>query len=97
MIWFWIALPFIYALVLWIEFRIFTYVGRPRGSIETPPGWKLQRRGLIGRRRWDAYDPSEERWLGWRYQWKVDAARHAWDVYRFDVAVASMNRRTFDL
>jgi hypothetical protein len=43
-----------------------------------PDGWKIRRRGRPGQRGWDAYDPNERRWLGWRFARRSFAVDHAW-------------------
>lgn len=53
-----------------------------------PEGWKFRKR--LGR--WDAYDPREEKWLGWSYHRREWAVRHAQTVDHFDRQVEAMDK-----
>lgn len=53
-----------------------------------PEGWKFRRK--IGG--WDAYDPHDEKWMGWSYHRREWAVRHAQTVDRFDRQVAAMEK-----
>lgn len=65
------------AIILWAVF----YVPRHLRS-HLPTGWKTGRRGPVGERGWDAYDPQERRWCGWRHPTQRAAADHAWMTVR---------------
>lgn len=84
---------------LWVGLWALNYAltHGPRDRVAAvPEGWKIKRRGTLGRRGWDAYDPKEGRWLGWRYPWKENAADHAWQVTSFEHALEQLEERRND-
>jgi hypothetical protein len=65
-----------------------------RGIELIPEGWKIERRGFLGLRGFDAKTP-EGKWLGWAYRRKSQAVDHAWTCARFEAEIKRMDERRY--